>query len=240
MTEQPTGETPGASRRLRLLELMLICALAFGGSLIYSVGAVFTGEDVSDYHESGGIVRTIYGVVEQASVLGLLVYVLFRQGRNLTNIGLSLSWKDVPRSIGLALVAAVVTVLAEYGLYYGTSYLTGHRSGWRARNLGFLLGSRSPWSALWLLINTLVNPWVEELLARAYIMSEVRWLTGRWWPAVFVSVALQSAYHLYQGVLPALSYAALFLTFALYYARTGRIFPVILAHLYFDLQVLAR
>ena len=103
---------------------------------------------------------------------------LFRQGRNLTAIGLSFSWWDVPRSLGLGL-AAVFTVAAEYGLYYAAYFHTGHAPNSHLHNLGFLLASPSPWSDLCLLLYVLINPWVEELLARACVMSEVRFLTGR-------------------------------------------------------------
>ena len=176
---RPVSGPTHAGRRLRLLELLLVSVVAFGGALIESVGFVFTGENFSGYREAGGVVRTIYGVVNQVSVLALLVYVLFRQGRSLTVIGLSFSWWNEPRSLGLGLAAAVCTATAEYGLYYTAYFLTGHAPTAHLHNLGFLLASPSPWSALWLLLYVLINPWVEELLARACVMSEVRFLTGR-------------------------------------------------------------
>jgi len=102
-------------------------------------------------------------------------------------------------------------------------------------NVEFIHGPDRGWSLPLLLIYVLINPIKEELIARAYVMSEVRFLTGRWWAAVVASVGLQVCYHFYQGVFAALSYSAVFLVFALYYARTRLILPVILAHLYFDL-----
>ena len=56
--------------------------------------------------------------------------------------------------------------------------------------------------------------------------------------AVLVSVAIQAFYHLYQGVPAALGHGATFLVFSLYYLRTRRIAPVVLAHLYMDVGAL--
>lgn len=226
------------ARRLRLLELLLICAIAFGGNLIYSFGAVVMGADLEANSGATNTLRGLDAVANQIIVLAALAYVLFRQGRGLADIGWKPEWKDIPRSLGLAVVAGLVTWVVEWLLFYGGYFLTGHVPQTQARNVGFLLGGPSAGGMALLLLYVLVNPWLEELVARAYVMTEVKALTGRTGAAVFVSVTLQACYHLYQGVFPALAYAALFLVFSHYYARSGRILPIILAHLYFDLQTL--
>ena len=104
--------------------------------------------------------------------------------------------------------------------------------------MGFIHGLDRGWSLPLLLVYALINPLKEEPIARAFVMSEVRFLTGRSWVAVTASVGLQVSYHFYQGILAALSYIALFLVFALCYSRTRLILPIILAHLYFDLFAL--
>jgi membrane protease YdiL (CAAX protease family) len=57
--------------------------------------------------------------------------------------------------------------------------------------------------------------------------------------AVVISVALQTSYHLYQGLPAALSHIPAFLLFSLYFVRTRRILPVILAHMFMDIFALA-
>jgi uncharacterized protein len=57
--------------------------------------------------------------------------------------------------------------------------------------------------------------------------------------AVFVSAALQTSYHLYQGLPAALSHIPLFCCFSWYFVRTRRILPVILAHMFMDVSALA-
>jgi membrane protease YdiL (CAAX protease family) len=81
-----------------------------------------------------------------------------------------------------------------------------------------------------------LNPFFEELIVRAYLMTEVLDLTGSSTLAVALSVALQFAYHLSYGWAAAISLSFQFLIFALYYAFTRRALPIIVAHSLFDIS----
>jgi membrane protease YdiL (CAAX protease family) len=85
----------------------------------------------------------------------------------------------------------------------------------------------------------LLNPFYEELLVRAFLISEVEAIYRSTALAVFASVALQTSYHFYQGLPAALSHIPPFLLFSLYFVRTRRILPVILAHMFMDISALA-
>ena len=74
---------------------------------------------------------------------------------------------------------------------------------------------------------------------RAFLITEFQGVYLSTTLAVFVSVALQTSYHLYQGLPGALSHVPIFLTFSLYYVRTRRILPVVLAHLVMDVLSLS-
>jgi len=86
----------------------------------------------------------------------------------------------------------------------------------------------------------LLNPFFEELIVRAYLMTEIGELTGSWILAVGVSVVFQAGYHIYYGWPVAVSLGFQFLVFALYYAKTRRAAPIILAHGIFDFWALIR
>lgn len=227
-----------AAKRLRLWELLLVVWIAFSGSLLTSFYAGFLHPGTPLSSEAGSL-RTGIAIINQIGPLALLGYVLFRQGRGLRDIGLVLSWKALPLSVALFVTASAASWLWAWGMAFAFQSVTGTRFHMHHANIGFLHGADRGWSLPLLLIYGLINPFKEELIARAYVMSEARFLTGRWWGAIVVSVALQVSYHFYQGVFAALSYIALFLVFSLYYARTRLILPVILAHLYFDLLSLA-
>jgi membrane protease YdiL (CAAX protease family) len=117
-----------------------------------------------------------------------------------------------------------------------TYWLTGRALNSTPRNVEFMSSMLSVAGVIFLLI----NPFFEELIARAYVITEVRFLTGSSFLAVLASVVLQSSYHLYQGVVPALLSMALFGVFSLYYIRAKKIMPVILAHMLFDFLALVR
>ena len=82
-----------------------------------------------------------------------------------------------------------------------------------------------------------LNPFFEELIVRAYVMTEVIALTNSATKAIIFSTALQISYHFYQGIPLAFADGAEFLVWSIYYAKTNRIAPIILAHLYSDLGI---
>jgi len=52
---------------------------------------------------------------------------------------------------------------------------------------------------------SLLNPFFEELIVRAYLMTEIMDLTGSAMLAIATSVLLQASYHLYYGWFGALA-----------------------------------
>jgi len=89
--------------------------------------------------------------------------------------------------------------------------------------------------SIWALPFSLLNPFFEELIVRAYVMTEIKELTGSTLLAILLSVLLQASYHLYYGWVGALSVAFPFMVFAIYYGRSRRVVPLIVAHAAFDL-----
>jgi membrane protease YdiL (CAAX protease family) len=85
------------------------------------------------------------------------------------------------------------------------------------------------------LLFAVINPFFEELIVRAFLISEATLLTGSAGLAVILSVLLQTSYHLYQGIPNAVGDGLIFLAFSTYYAKTRRLWPVIFAHLWLDL-----
>ena len=58
--------------------------------------------------------------------------------------------------------------------------------------------------------------------------------------AALLSAFIQASYHLYYGWIGALALFFQFLVFSLYYSRTKRIAPIILAHGIFDILAMIR
>jgi len=216
-----------SDRQLRIFECVLLCVIAFGGSIYYSAQRLLAGAGAT----WSGNRNWLFGGVHQLSGLALLGYILLRRSRSWADIGFSWAWKDILRSVGICLLS-----IAGFFVAYGAIYFMGLTStssavaGVKVRHL--LFGRSITFSALLYLF---INPFYEELIVRAYLMTEVRQLTHSAAKAILASTLLQMSYHFYQGAPMAFSEGAAFLVFSIYYARTNRIMPLILAHLYIDL-----
>jgi membrane protease YdiL (CAAX protease family) len=178
--------------------------------------------------------RSLYGIAHESLSLLLLVYVLSRRKLGLGDLGLTWARRDVVPSF-------VVTVLA------GLSYVAGaiiiqllHYELYGTMAQGPVANQFFSKPTIWALPFMLLNPFFEELIVRAYVMTEIKELTGSTMMAIIFSVLLQASYHLYYGWMGALSVAFPFIVFAIYYARSRRAVPIIIAHEVFDLYGLVR
>jgi len=77
---------------------------------------------------------------------------------------------------------------------------------------------------------SLINPFFEELIVRAYLMTELRELTGSVTLAAAASLVLQTSYHIYYGWAGMLSVGFIFIVFAACFMIWRRAFPIVVAH----------
>lgn len=182
--------------------------------------------------------RLSAALIEEASALFLLWYVMGRQGKTRADIGWNPKWTDVVKAIGLFLLVTVARWFFYYSVQLPYSAYSGHYLVGRSlQSVQSVLGLRL--SFLWVAYACL-NPFCEELIVRAYTMSEILNLGGSRNLAVIVSVGVQLSYHFYQGPVNVLWLAPVFVVFSIYFARTKRIFPIILVHLVMDLVPVLR
>jgi membrane protease YdiL (CAAX protease family) len=166
----------------------------------------------------------------ETAALGLLWYVLMRRSRSFADLGFSWAKKDLGRSI-LLWISGTLAYSVVYGaIYLAGLTLTNHSiASGRVNHLLFSGGVSFMTIAF-----SCLNPFFEELIVRAYVMTELRQLMDSTSKAVILSTILQMSYHFYQGAPMAFAEGAMFLVFSIYYAKTNRITPIILAHLYCD------
>jgi membrane protease YdiL (CAAX protease family) len=86
------------------------------------------------------------------------------------------------------------------------------------------------------LLYMVAAPIYEETLVRGYLMTELIGLSCPLWLATVASFVVQGAYHLYYGVAGALTASVGFAVLAVYFARSRRLMPIILAHFMWDLS----
>lgn len=220
------------SKTYRALELYLIIGVAFAAPIFVGIYSLFSDSLTQSPQVSGVLV--FYGLIYESVALAVMAYVLSRQGRNLKQLGVSFSWKDFPVSLILMVVSYIAFYLCHLIIFYGRYFLAGRVLSQPARTHTYLDAGVTVGTVLFVIL----NPLYEELIARAYIISEVKYLTNSGILAVLVSVAVQALYHLYQGVSATIALSAMFLVLSIYYIKYKRIVPVILAHMYFDLFAL--
>ena len=201
--------------------------VAFGAATIGSLYAFVT--PFAERPPPGGW-GVATGVWNELFAIGLLAYVLGRQRRRFAELGFRPTWADLPRSFMLVAVSVVVIAASLALGVAGYMTLTGHPVPPSRDLIAFARAGIGVSAVIFIVLNA----FFEELIGRAYVISEIVALTDSRWAAIAVSVLVQALYHLYQGVPQALAAGAAFLVFSLYYVRTGLLFPIILAHLYLD------
>jgi membrane protease YdiL (CAAX protease family) len=229
-----TGAQPEASSsaaRQRWFELCLVLLVACGTAFLNALNVLKNGTNAVPHMTSD---KWLIGIVQEVTALLLLGYVLSRRSLRFKDLGLRWSLGDVGVGLLVAgssfaayLLGSTVVHVFHYAIY-------GVMAGGPSASAFFAHPSVAaiPFS--------LLNPFFEELIVRAYLMTEVLDLTGSSTLAVALSVAVQSSYHLYYGWAGAISLSFQFLIFALYYARSRRALPVIVAHGLFDIYGLVR
>lgn len=152
--------------------------------------------------------------------LGL--YLLWRSGIGLAKIGLGRITlrSDVLGGLGLAAVIG----LPGLGLYVAS------------RALGMSVSvepstqNHSWWHIPVLILLAFANGWAEEVIVVGWLMTRLKQLRVHPVVALVATSLLRGAYHLYQGWGAGLGNAAMGLVFGYAWQRTGRLWPLIIAH----------
>lgn len=226
------GQSTEFSRRRRLLALGVVLAVSFTQFILSSFYYLFHAElDLHRPHTQIGVLGALLGELISLSVLW---FVLSEHKRTWREIGWTPQWMDLLRAAGVILISSggrrVVVVLFQSFF----QLLTGHYV--QPRSVHGVIGAGI--SVLTILF-VIVNPFFEELIVRGYTMTEVTGLGGSRNVAILVSVVVQMSYHVYQGLLHCVGLTAVFLVFSIYFSRTRRIVPVVIAHFWSDVWALA-
>jgi membrane protease YdiL (CAAX protease family) len=213
---------PAAARKLRWLELALVLSVGFLLSIVYSLHSWWKGTPPPPLDSLTELGR----ILEAALSISVLAYVLYRQGRSLGKIGLTARLSDLPLALLLGFFSVAFTEVVGHML---APYLATEKPVPSSSHIGLLL---------WLAV--VPGAAKEELLVRAFLITEVSELTGNVALAVLASIGVQTLYHLYQGPAYALWAASGFFVTSVFYASTRRITPVILVHAIHNFWVFGR
>jgi membrane protease YdiL (CAAX protease family) len=218
-------QSPSSSRR-RWFELFLVVFVSCGTPFLNSLYVFLKGAGpILQYPHF----RWTLGIIHESASLLLLAYVMSRRDLRLANLGFRWSVRDFFLGFPIALAAYVTYAIAfRLVLFIHHTVFASPPVLWNAR---IFFGHPSFAFVPYILL----SPFFEELIVRAFVMTELIELTGSSALAVAASVLIQSSYHLYYGWIGTISVAFMFLTFSLAYWKVRRVLPVISAHALIDI-----
>jgi membrane protease YdiL (CAAX protease family) len=233
VTEPPDELTDPRRRGIRI-EIAVVLAVSFGLSaytaflkLIEAVILGLAGQRVALNPRRSPIDLIDLGlnlaVVFQLVAWGLLaLYLLWRSGFGLAQLGLGrIRFRpDVLGGLGLAALIGIPGL----GLYLAA----------RALGLSAHVEPAELYDTWWripiLVLTAFANGWAEEVIVVGFLLTRLRQLRISPTAALVVSSLLRGAYHLYQGFSAGLGNVAMGLVFGYVWQRTGRLWPLIIAH----------
>jgi membrane protease YdiL (CAAX protease family) len=146
---------------------------------------------------------------------------LHARGWTLMRLGLAPSWRDT--AIGIVLAGV------SYLLYRVAWIAVCELSPSLARTLVVHTTLRSQISPFSMVALLTVNPLFEEVFVAGYVITVLKEKYGAV-VAVSTSLTIRVLYHLYQGVGGLLSHIPDGLLFGMWYVRTRRLWPLVIAH----------
>jgi membrane protease YdiL (CAAX protease family) len=243
---------PAVPRRLLAHEIVLVLAVSLGQSAVYAVvdllGKLTAGKALAaqsatlNASQAPGrpwldLAYQLLGIVFAAVPALLVVHLLSRDSA--TEPGTPL-YRPIRRTLGLDLsrplrdlgwgvLLALAMGIPGLGIYFA------------ARALGLaanVVPSALPqlwWVIPVLILSAIQNAVLEEVVVVGYLVTRLRQLN---WPlaaVILTSATLRGSYHLYQGFGGFLGNLAMGVVFALFFLRTRRVAPLIVAHSLLDI-----
>lgn len=235
---EPKDDLTNAQRRVVRIEIAVVLAVSFALSAYIAVLHLIEGVllGLSGQTVALNPSRSPYALIDLglnlASLFQLLawgalaVYLLWRSGFSPAQIGLGRirPCSDVVGGVGLAVLIGVPG-LALYQI---------------ARMLGVNVSVEAAelydawWRIPMLLLLAFGNGWAEEVVVVGFLLTRLQQLRINPWLALAISSLLRGAYHLYQGFGAGLGNVAMGVVFGYVWQRTGRLWPLIIAHTLID------
>ena len=230
------GGGPGLTRRLLVAEVVVVLAVSFGQSAVYSlvdIVAKLTARKSLNQQSAGlngsqssrpwlDFTYQVLDIGFGLTVVALVAYLLLREGASLRTLGFDGfgRWLDWGRG---ALVAAAI---GSAGL---ALYVAAH-----ALNLNATVVPTSLPDVWWrvpvLVLDAFRNGIAEEVVVLGYLLRRFDQLGWAPWRSDLASSVIRGSYHLYQGFGGFVGNLVMGLVFCRLYRRWGRVLPLVVAH----------
>ena len=241
---RPADDGGVPSRGRVRAEIAIVLALSLGASAVYSLLSLANRltRDVALSQQTATLNsslsdRPVFDLLYQLMSIAvdlvpvlLVAFLLWREARpHLGRLGVDFSraGRDVAGGAGIALAIGVPGI----GLY-----LVGKALDLTVTVVPTDLAQQW-WTVPVLLLSALRAGVTEEVIVVAYLFARLRDLGWRTWPIIVTAALLRGTYHLYQGFGAFVGNLVMGLAFGWLYARTGRVLPLVVAHVLMDAAV---
>jgi membrane protease YdiL (CAAX protease family) len=200
-------------------EFWIVVLAAFGYPIFSNILVLLvphTGHLINESH-------LYFLLIYESAVMLVLWKFLSLRGWNLGQLGMAFRATDIAAGFGLALGAHAVNFLIMAVVIYFFPVAPAR--------VGSLVAPGIDLSAI--ITVSILNPVFEEVFVCGYVMTALRKHRSSLF-AANVSFGLRLAYHLYQGAFRMLGIIAFSAIFTLWFAKKGRLWPLIVAHAVID------
>lgn len=163
----------------------------------------------------------ISNLVYELFVLAWLGAFMKLRGWTLERLGFSIGLRDTSVGILLAIIVFCAVWVIDQVLGSAAPAMLD-----AARRFDKVSGELDVWT---MLLSSIVDSVFEELFVCAYVIAALKEKRGAAF-ALNVSIALRVGCHVYQGLYGVLVGASLGLVFGYWYLKSGRIWPLLVAH----------
>lgn len=230
-----------AERRAIKLELVLVFSITLGlsamRSLLSLLDSLIRPEPLAKQQvalntslaaaEVIDLLSQLLRVVQLVGWAALGVYLLWRAGIPLAKVGIG-------RRPGLREFGYGAGLAALIGIPGLVLYFVGWKLGFNLAVLPSTL-DESWWRPITLTLSAIGNSAAEEVLVVGYLLTRLRQLGLSENASLLVSAVLRGAYHLYQGFGGFIGNLVMGLVFGRIWQRTGRLWPLVIAHALLDI-----
>jgi membrane protease YdiL (CAAX protease family) len=212
-------------------EFAVVILGAFGILLAMTLMTLLTRSGAADPGSTGWYTgEHLLSIIVYEVPVGAAVLAFLRmRGWSLARLGLRITPVETLVGFGLAALAELACYTALFAFVMAAPDLTKAMVAAQVTPGGFGL-----WTVI---VLSIVNPAFEEIFVCGYVITVLKERTDV--PtAIAISTAIRLLYHLYQGAIAFIGIVPFGLVVAWWYARTGRLWPVIVAHALADFVAL--
>ncbi|AVG23547.1 CAAX protease [Pontimonas salivibrio] len=234
------GPTPLNPRRIRA-EILIVLGLSLGMSALYATVSFW--RRLADERELSqqtatlnrsladeqifDVIYQLLGIISGLVPVALVFYLVWSHTRpRLGAIGLDATRPTRDSAWGVGLAALI-------GLPGLALYIVGVNQGITVQIVPSAL-SDYWWTIPVLLLAAIKAGILEEVIAVGYLTHRLGQLGVAPWAIVAIQALLRGFYHLYQGIGPFFGNIAMGVVFALWFMKTKRLAPLIIAHALID------